>query len=51
VNKKGAKVYPYVLEKEDLCRMMKEVKEEGFIAPSVIPVLKEGKIKSKRRRG
>ena len=51
MNKKGAKVYPHALGKEDLCRVMKKVKEEGFIAPSMVPVTEEGKIKSKKCRG
>ncbi len=51
MNKKGAKVYPHALGKEDLRCVIEEVKGEGFIAPSMVPVAEEGKIESKKRKG
>jgi hypothetical protein len=51
MNKKGAEVYPHALEKEDLCRVIKEVKGEGFIVPSMVPVAEEGKIEAKKCKG
>ncbi len=51
MNKKGAKVYPYALGEEDLHHEFEEVKRDGFIAPSMVPVAEEGKIKAKKCKG
>jgi hypothetical protein len=51
MSKKGAEVYPHVLEKEDLRRVIKTVKREGFVAPPLVPIAEEGKIKSKECKG
>ena len=41
INKKGAKVYPHALEKDDMRRVVEMVKEEGFIAPPLDPIADE----------
>ena len=41
MNKKGAEVYRCALGDEDFRRVMEEVKREGFIAPSMVPVAEE----------
>ena len=41
MSKKGAEVYHRTLGDEDFCRVIEEVKSEGFIAPPMVPVAEE----------
>ncbi len=51
MSKKGAEVYPHALGREDLRRVIKTVKGNGFVAPPLVPIAEYGKIKSKKRKG
>ena len=42
MSKKGAEVYCHALGDDDFCRVIEEVKREGFIAPPLVPVAEEG---------
>jgi hypothetical protein len=42
MSKLGAEVYRRALGDEDFCRVIEEVKGEGFIAPHMVPVAEEG---------
>ncbi len=51
INEKEAKVYPHALEKKDMRHVVETVKKEGFVAPPLVPIAEEGKMKSKKRKG